>query len=407
MAEEALFSRRDLHSVLEAQQKTMLEEIDRLDEGRILSASLEDLSDYFERRYRIEPLSLKEESIQTDHGDASVDVSGRFDYDVRPGEGPVYVRGTRVSFFLPFEGEADLFECQPSPFSTGPQASVGEKEVTLSYSRTEKDAEGIGAEFRRDLTRIKTTVERIDADVKRLNDSLRGKAKDRIENRRAKLLRDQGLVASLGFPVRRRTDAPKTYTVPVVRKKVTPVMPAAGTGPFAPEPALEMKVYEETLSIMSNMVTVMEQSPRAFRTLEEEDLRTHFLVQLNGQYEGQATGETFNFQGKTDILIRANGRNIFIAECKFWRGPKSLEEAIDQLLGYASWRDTKTALVIFNRDRSLSTVLERVPEVVKGHPSFKRQLPYTSESGFRFVFGRPDDMSRELIITVLVFEVPA
>jgi hypothetical protein len=39
--------------------------------------------------------------------------------------------------------------------------------------------------------------------------------------------------------------------------------------------------------------------------MREEDLRQHFLVQLNGQYEGQATGETFNFQGKTDILIRA------------------------------------------------------------------------------------------------------
>jgi hypothetical protein len=28
----------------------------------------------------------------------------------------------------------------------------------------------------------------------------------------------------------------------------------------------------------------------------------HFLVQLNGQYEGQATGETFNFEGKTDMI---------------------------------------------------------------------------------------------------------
>jgi hypothetical protein len=51
------------------------------------------------------------------------------------------------------------------------------------------------------------------------------------------------------------------------------------------------------------MVRVMEQSPHAFATMHEEDLRTYFLVQLNAQYEGQATGETFNFQGKTDILI--------------------------------------------------------------------------------------------------------
>jgi hypothetical protein len=40
----------------------------------------------------------------------------------------------------------------------------------------------------------------------------------------------------------------------------------------------------------------------------EEDLRQHFLAQLNGHFEGSATGETFNYEGKTDILIRERGR---------------------------------------------------------------------------------------------------
>jgi hypothetical protein len=65
---------------------------------------------------------------------------------------------------------------------------------------------------------------------------------------------------------------------------------------------------------------------------------------LNGVFEGQATGETFNFQGKTDILIRAQGKNIFIAECKFWKGEKVFLETIDQLLSYLSWRDSKAAI---------------------------------------------------------------
>jgi hypothetical protein len=37
-------------------------------------------------------------------------------------------------------------------------------------------------------------------------------------------------------------------------------------------------------------------------------------VQLNRHFEGAATGETFNHRGKTDILIRVDGKNIFIAE---------------------------------------------------------------------------------------------
>jgi hypothetical protein len=77
--------------------------------------------------------------------------------------------------------------------------------------------------------------------------------------------------------------------------------------------------------------TRMERSPSAFTMIDEEDLRQHFLVQLNGHYKGQATGETFNYQGKTDILVRAGGKNIFVAECKYWRGEKSYADTIDQI----------------------------------------------------------------------------
>ena len=78
------------------------------------------------------------------------------------------------------------------------------------------------------------------------------------------------------------------------------------------------------------MTLVMERSPSAFAKMEEEHIRFHYLVQLNGQYDGAAVGEAFNFQGKTDILVRHQNHNLFIAECKFWSGPKGLKETVDQ-----------------------------------------------------------------------------
>ena len=149
-----------------------------------------------------------------------------------------------------------------------------------------------------------------------------------------------------------------TYASPEVKRRIVPQLPPVSTKPYQPEPTLAMDEYEHILSVISNMVMVMERSPSAFRTMGEEDLRQHFLVQLNGQYEGQATGETFNYEGKTDILIRAEGKNIFIAECKLWTGASGLSEALDQLLGYTSWRDSKTALLVFNREVTMSTVLQ-------------------------------------------------
>jgi hypothetical protein len=63
----------------------------------------------------------------------------------------------------------------------------------------------------------------------------------------------------------------------------------------------------------------------------EGDLRQVLLVALKPSYPGQVTAETFNFTGKTDILVRHDDRNIFIAECKIWSGAKGFAEAIDQL----------------------------------------------------------------------------
>ena len=97
-------------------------------------------------------------------------------------------------------------------------------------------------------------------------------------------------------------------------------MPKLPEATKAPEPSLEFAQYEDILETVQNMALVIERSPGAFQHLHEEELRWLFLVPLNGLYEGQATGETFNFDGKTDILIRVNGKNIFIAECAIWNG---------------------------------------------------------------------------------------
>ena len=97
------------------------------------------------------------------------------------------------------------------------------------------------------------------------------------------------------------------------------------------------------------MSLVMEYSPKAFADLREEALRFHFLIQLNGQYEGEATGETFNGEGKLDIIIRQ----------------------VDQLQRYVTWRDTKTALIIFNRNKGFSDVVQKAQEAVRAYPQYK------------------------------------
>lgn len=397
----------DLHQVIRNQEAAMLREIDAYNGDQLLNTSIEDLCDYFVKKFEIEPLLIRDSEITASQREVDIDVSNDPLRDIRDKSRPFYLKGTSISFHIPFEGDVELFHCRPSQFSLNPpRGKIVDSEVIVTYESLQPDAGRIKDQFNRELSQIKSSVDVIQKDLTGFNDRLRGTARGRIEWRRDKLLKDRGLVESLGFPLQQRGSATPTFIPATVKRKATPVKPTASKSAFKPEPTLDMENYEHILSVIMNMVQVMERSPQAFAGMKEEDLRQHFLVQLNGHYEGQATGETFNFDGKTDILIRAEGRNVFIAECKFWRGEKSLINTIDQLLGYTSWRDTKTAIILFNRDREFSSVVKQIKGIVEKHSNFKRLLEYRSETGFRFMLHHRDDKNRELILTVLLFEVP-
>ena len=403
---KALFCEADLDSTLSAQEKQWSNEIASLSEDRVLKTSPEELCNFFVRKYRVAPLVIDRPKTKVDYGDVQVEVTHRFDYAVIDRRHPTYVTGTRITFYVPFSGEPALLKCRPSRYSfSPPRATVSGNELIFIYERTSGDATNIGSEFERDISDVMEYADWIATDVDRFNRCIQEKVTRQIEERRSKVLNDRGIVEDLGFPLKRRSHAPITYVTPAVKKRI-PRLPPVSAEPYQPEPILGMEQYEHILSIMSNMVLVMEHSPRAFKDMREEDLRQHFLVQLNGHYEGQATGETFNYQGKTDILIRDRGKNLFIAECKFWNGPSGLTAGIDQLLSYTSWRDTKTALLIFVRDTTMSTVLKRIPETVKEHTNYKADSEYKSETAFRYTFAHMNDCDRELILTVLVFDIP-
>jgi len=131
------------------------------------------------------------------------------------------------------------------------------------------------------------------------------------------------------------------------------------------EPHIEESIYDEILNVLASIALLIERNPSTFAQIEEPLLRDHFLLQLNAQFEGKATGETFNRGGKTDILLREEDKNIFIAECKFWTGPKSLTDAIDQLFDYLSWRDSKAAVLVFSRLRDFTHTLTEAQNAVE------------------------------------------
>lgn len=402
-----LFSTRPVREYLNRALDALAKEIDALPPANVTGSDIEQLIQYFIDKYTISVPTLDEARIEIDHRETKIDVSRdpqRIAFHINPGK-PAYVTGTSYTYHVPFsDGDSALFSLRSSTYSSNfPAAVVGENELRFTYEDPGHDANRVSNEFANDLKSTKEFLARLDTDVQQYNQQLPTAARNRLTERRAKLTKDQAIVQTLGYPLRRRADAPNTYTVPIIKKKIP--LPPPARGPLEPHPISD-ESYEDILRIIQNMVVVMERSPAAFQTMKEEDLRNHFLVQLNGQYDGKATGETFNHQGKTDMLIRHENKNLFIAECKFWDGPASLTQAIDQLLGYAQWRDTKTAILLFSRNKDFTNVVQQIPAVVTAHPNFVRQHKYEHETAYRFTMRQKTDRQRALTMTVLAFNIP-
>lgn len=402
-----LFSTYDLSQSLRNMADKMRQEVESFDANRLLNTAPADLAQYFADKYKVESLTLKQDEWYADTKEVQVDV--RYDRNryIRDTGRPALVPGERTEVRVPFDGDADLFYAQPNTMSSSPPRAVVEgSELVFKYDSPSDAPIQVRPLLDQTLKEIEQYIGWQRGMIDAHNASLLQAASQAIEHRRARILAQSQRASALGIPIKRRDDAPKTYAIPSVRRKAAPVLPPATSAKFEPEPTWAMELYEQALKIVQDMALVMERSPEAFKAMDEESLRQHFLMQLNGQFEGKATGETFNMAGKTDILLREGDRNVFIAECKFWKGPKGFGDAVDQLLGYATWRDGKTAILVFNRETDTTTVLKGIDQVVKAHSNFKRAVPWQHESGFRYVLHSKGDTNRELILTVLVFHVP-
>jgi hypothetical protein len=406
--DDYLFAHQDSHSVQEHQRQQFQGEVAQIDSNRLLNSNIDDLVSYFVDKYRIEVPELDVAGMQADQHEARRDVSGdpnRFAYNMR--SGPTHVVGTEVVVEVPFAGDAAMFKVQPSTYNSNPpQGEVRGNMLIFTHWTDNPKADQVRAQVDKWLAAVKQHLQWQRDTFAGFNGSLASLARTSIARRRDKLLANQNLIAGLGIPLKRRTDATTTYTAPEVKRKLAPKLPPASPGAFKPEPILEENEYQHILSVIEGMVRVMERSPKAFYESDEETLRTHFLVQLNGHYEGQATGETFNYQGKTDILVRSGDRNIFVGECKYWGGPAKLTETINQLLGYLTWRDSKAAVLIFNRNKDFSKVLSAIPETVRAHPNFQRDDGKRGETGFRYTFRHKDDPAKLIHVTVMAFDIP-
>lgn len=167
--------------------------------------------------------------------------------------------------------------------------------------------------------------------------------------------------------------------------------------------------YEIISNIIYEYLSALEKLPP--NDLDEVSLRNQTVSMLLS-HGYNATAESYNGKGKTDILIKNNsGDNLFIGECKIWHGEQKLQEAIDQLFNrYVTWRDTNATLIVFVENGDFTNIIAKAKAAVSNHPLF---ISFTEdgssrnkESYFSSILRHSDDSDRQINLNVMLFHFP-
>ncbi len=249
------------------------------------------------------------------------------------------------------------------------------------------------------LGKIEQVIAFAGSDVESHNDNLLpSEIMAALGRRRAEIARDNEQRSRITVPIRRapQPEARPAATVQrrAARPRRTPQIPSAETR------ATLGAEYEHIIDVLRTYGRQMERSPKSFATTEE-GRRDAMLGALATHYKGQAFAEAFNRRGKTDILLREDDENLFVCECKVWEGAKAFSRAIDQLLGYATWHDTRLAIISFVEQKDLSRVIGAGHDALGGHEAFGAWRKSDHETELHCELRFPGDEAKRLQLAVL------
>ena len=397
-----LFAGTPLSVLFDNTNRNIEESIKKLTDAQVLAAPLEVLTHQITEANLIHVPLLDLSRVDRTFEDATVPeqrVPNPNFMDIQIG-----VPGRVHTLHVPYTGQEHLFYYTPPvPPRRSVVGATTSTEVMVHAAGAWFTADSITQKFQQDIETLEDALRRLRENCDRYNSSLPSFIRPRLDRRHKIAEQTRQTTEGIKFPLRQVANAPQTYKLP---EKPQPLAPQPVQRAAEKSFVLSEHDYQNILKICESMSLVMERSPTVFETAEEEHIRVHYLVQLNGQYQGEATGETFNNIGKTDILIRHENKNVFVAECKFWDGYKVLVETVDQLLGYTTWRDTRTALIIFSRNQDFTNVILEALRAMKDHQHYKSGPIKESETRFRYVLSHPEDKRRDIIVTLMLFNMP-
>lgn len=342
-------------------------EIDSFADEKIVNCDVDEWTEYLTEKYRVEPISF-----YVDYATRSIQKTqikrnnpwGHFG-DVY-GEPQFYmVDGCNIDYKVPFSGDDVLLKCTPSTyimtsfeifgFQKPSNTNYGFITIRLSYTSQEMKGFGdnleekVNSDFRNQFSSFEKMSGYANDDIRSYNENLTSNVQQLLNKRREKADVFFSFSKALKIPLNLNSSSPNLTPIPLKkphRANLNEPKPHAQEQQFY----IDDSDFENIIKIIHLCGTALEESAKTFNQFNEEALRDYIKGMLSSHYENTVTGETFRRVGKTDIQIQREDKAAFIAECKVWHGIKLFSDAIEQLFCYATWKDTKLSLIIFNKE---------------------------------------------------------
>lgn len=358
----------DISRVIATKIKDVDKYIDNLTDEEVMSEQDDVIINNIYEQYKIFPIVIENEVIENRKINKTTIKQYNPFYSSYPSglyeSEFFYQDGVEIICTFPYSGDDIIFSCRSSTFgcSGNPELELFDgyftisKQIPLAETKKEDSKQKLEDSIINTLNDIKKHVGWCNSDVNKYNDSLKSYAKKKLVKRKEKVSDFYNAAKIFEIPI--KPNNKKIIESIRIERKIVPIKKNETNK--EKEYSISDDVFNDIIDILKHQCTTFERTPEVYTKLQEEQLRDILLANLNSIFKGQANGECFRKNGKTDISIEYENRAAFVAECKIWSGKKILKEALFQLQSYTTWRDIKDCLIIFSRNKDFFKVLDEI-----------------------------------------------
>lgn len=359
----------DLYYAKEYLANQALTYIANLKEDYILNCDFNELTNYIENKYFIEDIILADTPIYqwVEPGDGQRTYVLKCKFEISSGKNSLEYKPDNYTFSL---GGGNAIPEIELDYATNILYVVFKKRIDIDIVE-KKIEEGsitesyLSNQFNFEVNMFLQNVRSLNIEIKNSNSHVHGKIVWKLSEIYKLANRKISLRNALKISTMPISDIRnKKVELRMVQKNTS--LPKANVN--EPYYYISNEDYDLIIQIINRCMIQYERTPETFNDLGEEDIRNVILGAINANFNFSGSAESFSNKGHTDILVEADNKAAFIAECKLWKGKSYVSAGIDQLLNYATYKDGKLALLVFNKDnKDFNNVIDEMTNLIEGH----------------------------------------